>query len=188
MPPPPWPASCAPTMNALKGRCSKPRRFRGATSRFAVPKRGCATICADCCIPSREGGDETSNGGSQASDDVPGHDAGGVFDFQLAHQQRELLLERRANRLPHILTEAPHLVFEGAKGLLPRLIEKLLLGVVRRTFGGGMAAHPLVHLGLQSGRKQRVVVQDVQELGGQVDLARAGSRKCVKRVRRQRRR
>src|SRR5205814_6937974 len=82
------------------------------------------------------------------------HQFAGVLDSQPAHQQRELFLERRADRLPRVLSQAPHLVFEGANGLLPRLVEELLLGVVRRAFGAGISPHPLVHLGLQGRRKQ----------------------------------
>jgi len=50
-----------------------------------------------------------------------------------------------------------------------------------------MLAHPVVHAGLEVRRKQRVVVDDVQELVRQMDFARAGAGKRVECVRRQRR-
>ena len=52
----------------------------------------------------------------------------------------------------------------------------------------GVLADPRVHLGLQVGRKLRVLVDHVLEVGGEVNLAGADAREGVERVRRQRRR
>ena len=81
-----------------------------------------------------------------------------------------------------------HICFlKGPNRLLARLVDELLLGVLRLPLLGRVLADPRVHLGLQIRRELRVLVDHVLEIGGEVDLAGADARKRVERLGRQRR-
>ena len=86
------------------------------------------------------------------------------------------------------LADAPHPPLERADRLLARLVDELLLGVLRLPLFGRVLANPGVHLGLQIGRELRVLVDHVLEIGREMDLAGAGARERVERLGRQRRR
>ncbi len=83
---------------------------------------------------------------------------------------------------------APHPPLERTDRLLPRLVEELLLGILRLPLLDGVLAQPRVHLGLQIGRELRVLVDHVLEVGREVNLAGADARERVEGLRRQRRR
>ena len=69
---------------------------------------------------------------------------------------------------------APHPPLERADGLLARLVDELLLGVLRLPLLGRVLANPRVHLGLEIRRELRVLVDHVLKVGREVDLAGAG--------------
>src|SRR5215467_10502466 len=64
-----------------------------------------------------------------------------VVDLQLVHQEREPLLKRLADSLAGVRIDAPHLMLERAERLLARLVDELLLRVLRLLFLGGVHAN-----------------------------------------------
>src|SRR5438128_453104 len=67
---------------------------------------------------------------------------GRAGDLELLHQKRESVLERLADGPPDFLAHAPHPLLEGADRLLARLVDELLLGILRLPFLGRVLAHP----------------------------------------------
>src|SRR5215470_8415484 len=96
-----------------------------------------------------------------------------ALDGELAEQERELVLERLADRLADRGRHSPHLALEETERLLAGLVEELLVGVARLALVGGRGAEPLVDLALEVGGEGGMVVDHVLELGRQVDLAGA---------------
>src|SRR5438105_13233365 len=97
----------------------------------------------------------------------------GAGDFELTHQERELLLEGLADRATRLAAEIPHLPLERTDRLLARLVDELLLGVLRLPLFLRVRAHPRVHLVPEIRGELRVLVDHVLEVRREVDFARA---------------
>src|SRR4030095_4438572 len=106
---------------------------------------------------------------------------------QLLDQKFEFILQRLADLAADVRRQAPQLALARAERLLAGLVEELLVGVARLALARLGHAQLLVDLALERRGEGAAVEDHVLELGGEVDLARAGPGEAVKQLRRQRR-
>src|SRR5204862_201203 len=85
----------------------------------------------------------------------------------------DIRIDGLADGLPRGLTHAPHRLLERADGLLARLVDELLFGVLRLPFFGRVRPYPLVHLRFQIRRERGMFVHHVLKIRREVNFAGA---------------
>src|SRR5438067_2518934 len=110
------------------------------------------------------------------------------FDLELLEQERERLLQIRADRRADLRRQIPELPLEWADRLLATLIDELLFGVTLLPFVLALDLGPLVDLVAQVGRQLGVIEHDRLKVRREVDFDGFALGEISERVGRQRRR
>src|SRR5579885_2095343 len=184
-------AACATTWRApphpvpARTESRAPRRCPAPPGTARTPTR--ARSLARLLVVGRGHGHRAVAGGAlPRRPHVAVHDRPRARHPELLEQERERPLEIGGDRVANRRRQIPQPPFEGADRLLAALVEELLLGIARFPLVPALGLHPRGDLGPQVGRQQRMVEDDVLEVGGEVDLDRLAGGEVAERLRRQR--
>src|SRR5665647_1235892 len=101
----------------------------------------------------------------------------GPANAQLLEEEAEGLVVRERDLRLHVLRQVPELALEGAERLLAALVVELLIGVALLALIAGVLVEPRVDLRAQG--LGDLLVEDVLEVRGEMDLRGLDARKVV---------
>src|SRR6266498_4147765 len=156
--------------------------FKVSDSRFPIPG-----LIPGLVVPDVTGARAGRGRGLFRGDrlDVSGDDLAGVRHGELLEEERELRLERSADRLPSTGRQVPDLLLEHSDRLLAGLVEKLALGLALLLLVRHPLEEPALDLPLERKRKRGMVVNHVLELGSEMNLGAVVIGKAAEEFRRQ---